>query len=237
MKIRGALPDSAEPPPYNGARSTEARMPKLLAIDSSPMTGTAVTRRLTRSFVNMWEDHFPGGTVVYRDLGADPPPHPDALTLGAFSKPQEALTSIEREAMELSDQMVEELIEADHIVIGSPMYNFTVTSGLKAWIDMVGRPGKTFGYAEDGPVGLLTGKKVIIVTARGGFYAGDGPEAENDFQEGYLKAIFAFMGIEDVRFVHAEGPGLDPDTARRCEMDAVAELRALFDDQVISELV
>ena len=118
--------------------------------------------------------------------------------------------------------------ECDVVVIGSPMYNFTVTSALKAWIDLVGRPGRTFGYSELGPVGLLENKHAVIVTARGGFYAGDGPESENDYQESYLRAYLSFLGISDIRFIHAEGQGIDPDTALRQESQAIEELHALF---------
>jgi FMN-dependent NADH-azoreductase len=208
--------------------------PVLLAIDSSPMTETAVTRRLTRDFVGLWRGRFPAGEVIYRDLGANPPPHPDALTLGAFGKPPDALSDLEHEALRLSDRLVEEFIRADHVVIGSPMYNFTVTSGLKAWIDLVGRPGRTFSYGPAGAVGLLRDKQIVVVTARGGFYAGTGPEADNDFQEGYLRAYFRFMGLEDVHFVHAEGQGVDLETARRNEAVALEGLRALFDGGVVA---
>ena len=203
-------------------------MPVLLAIDSSPMTDTAVTRRLTRSFVDMWEQRFPDGKVIRRDLGANPPPHPDALMLGAFAKPESELTPLEKEAIRVSDRLVDELLESDVVVIGSPMYNFTVTSALKAWIDLVGRPGRTFGYSELGPVGLLEDKHAVIVTARGGFYSGDGPESENDYQETYLRAYLSFLGIKDIRFIHAEGQGIDPDTALRQESQAIEELETLF---------
>lgn len=203
-------------------------MPVLLAIDSSPMTDTAVTRRLTRAFVELWEESFPGGDVIHRDLGANPPPHPDALMLGAFAKDDAGLSELEREALRVSDRFVDELLAADVIVIGSPMYNFTVTSALKAWIDLVGRPGRTFTYSDKGPTGLLIDKHVLVVTARGGFYAGETAEAQNDYQETYLRAYFEFLGVEDVRFIHAEGQGIDPDTAMRQERQAIAELKKLF---------
>jgi FMN-dependent NADH-azoreductase len=207
--------------------------PVLLAIDSSPMAETAVTRRLTRDFVALWRERFPAGEVIYRDVGANPPPHPDALTLAAFGKPPEALGDLERESLRLSDRLVEELIRADHVVIGSPMYNFTVTSGLKAWIDLVGRPGRTFSYGPQGAVGLLRGKQIFVVTARGGFYAGAGEEAGNDFQEGYLRAYFRFMGLDEIHFVHAEGQGVDLETARRHEAAALEGLRRLFEGGVV----
>lgn len=203
-------------------------MPTLLVIDSSPMTDSAVTRRLTRQFVALWQQRFADGDVIFRDLGANPPPHPDALTLAAFNKPEPARSAVECEAVRYSDRLVDELLLADHIVLGSPMYNFTVTSGLKAWIDLVGRAGRTFDYRPTGPVGLLRNKQVFVVTARGGFYAGDSPEAAMDFQESYLRAYFNFLGIDEVRFIHAEGQGIDGETAQAGEARAARHLQALF---------
>lgn len=204
-------------------------MPTLLVIDSSPMTDTAVTRRLTRVFVDLWHEKFPEGQVIFRDVGATPPPHPDALMLAACAKPADARCDLENEAIRLSDELVDELEAADHIVVGSPMYNFTVTSGLKAWIDLVGRAGRTFEYRATGPVGLLRDRQVFVITARGGFYASGSPGASMDFQESYLRAYFNFLGIDDVSFVHAEGQGVDPQTARAGEEKARLRLQALFE--------
>ncbi|MGD8976986.1 MAG: NAD(P)H-dependent oxidoreductase [Gammaproteobacteria bacterium] len=205
-------------------------MPTLLVIDSSPMTDSAVTRRLTRRFVELWQQRFDDGEVIYRDLGANPPPHPDALTLAAFNKPEKDRCPVEQEAVRYSDRLVDELLAADHVVVGSPMYNFTVTSGLKAWIDLVGRAGRTFDYRPSGPVGLLRDKQVFVVTARGGFYTGDVPAAALDFQESYLRAYFNFLGVDDIRFIHAEGQGIDGETARAGEEQAGRLLQALFTD-------
>ena len=203
-------------------------MSTLLAINTSPMTTTAVTRRLVETFVSLWRDRFPGGRVIPRDLGVAPPPHLDERTLAAFVKPEEVLTADDRRLLALSDDLVGELVAADHVVIGSPMYNFTVTSGFKAWIDMVGRAGKTFDYSPSGPRGLLGGRQVFVLTARGGFYTNDASEAPMDFQESFLRGYFGFLGIEDVRFVHAEGQGIDPGTARNNEAEAISQLEALF---------
>ena len=205
-------------------------MPTLLAINTSPMTRTAVTRRLVESFVSLWRTRFPEGRVVVRDLGVAPPPHLDERTLRAFAKPSESLTDADRKTLLLSDELVEELVAADHVVIGSPMYNFTVTSALKAWIDLVGRAGKTFDYTAGWPVGLLGGRQVFVLTARGGFYADGGEDRDMDFQESYLRGYFAFLGIDEVRFVHAEGQGVDPDTAERKQAEAIQRLEALFAD-------
>jgi FMN-dependent NADH-azoreductase len=203
-------------------------MKTLLTINTSPMTRTAVTRRLVEAFLSSWKIRFPGGRIIRRDLGVEPPPHPDERSLLAFSKPVEALTDADREALQVSDELVSELIAADHVVIGSPMYNFTVTSGLKAWIDLIGRPGKTFDYTAEGPMGLLGGKQVFVLTARGGFYADGGPDGDLDFQESFLRGYFGFLGIDQVHFVHAEGQGIDPETAREKEAEAIKSLEALF---------
>jgi FMN-dependent NADH-azoreductase len=108
------------------------------------------------------------------------------------------------------------------------MYNFTVTSGFKAWIDMVGRAGRTFDYGPDGPRGLLGGRQVFVLTARGGFYTNGSPEGQMDFQESFLRGYFGFLGIDDVRFIHAEGQGIDPGTAQDNEAAAMRELETLF---------
>jgi len=203
-------------------------MGTLLAINTSPMTRTAVTRRLVETFVSLWRDRFTAGRVISRDLGVAPPPHPDERMLTAFARPEDVLTPEDRALMALSDELVRELVDADHIVIGSPMYNFTVTSGFKAWIDMVGRAGRTFDYGPDGPRGLLAGRQVFVLTARGGFYTNGSSEAPMDFQESFLRGYFGFLGIDDVRFIHAEGQGIDPGTAQDNEARAVRELKALF---------
>ena len=205
-------------------------MHTLLAIDTSPMTRTAVTRRLVDNFTSLWMSRFPGGRIIRRDLGVAPPPHPEERALLAFSKPQNALTESDRDALRVSDELVDEVVAADHIVIGSPMYNFTVTSGLKAWIDLIGRPGRTFEYSEACPRGLLSGKQVFVLTARGGFYADGSGDGDMDFQETFLRGYFRFLGIDQVHFVHAEGQGIDPDTARRNEAAAIRRLQGLFDD-------
>ena len=194
------------------------------------MTRTAVTRRLVEAFTSLWTTRFPGGRIIRRDLGAAPPPHPDERALLAFSKPSNSLTDEDRDGLRLSDELVDEVVAADHIVIGSPMYNFTVTSGLKAWIDLIGRPGRTFEYTEAGPRGLLGGKQVFVLTARGGFYANGAEDGGMDFQETFLRGYFRFLGIDQIHFVHAEGQGIDPDTARRKESEAIRQLEGLFVD-------
>lgn len=189
------------------------------------MLATGVTRRLTAHFVSRWRSAHPAGCVIRRDLGAAPPPHPDEATLAALARPDAARTPADVLAARLSDACIAELEAADLVLIGSPMYNFSVTSSLKAWFDLVSRPGRTFRYGPGGPQGLLSGKTVIAVTARGGWYAGKA--AAEDHQAALIRSFFAFMGLDDVRFVHAEGQGVDAVTAEQEEARARTEIDAL----------
>lgn len=219
-----ALPARAPQPP-------EFHLPTLLHIDSSPMLETSVTRRLTVHFVRRWRECVPGGRVITRDLGAEPPPHPDALTLEAATVPEGARTPAQQAAAALADRLLEELESADVVLIGAPMYNFSVPSSLKAWFDLVSRPGRTFRYGPEGHEGLLSGKTVVAITARGGFYqeaGGTGTGTASDLQEALIHSFFRFMGLEDIRFVHAEGQAIDPVTAQTREQRARAAIDGML---------
>ncbi len=211
-------------------------MPTLLHIDSSPMVETGVTRRLTAYFAECWRAQNPTGRVIRRDVGTAPPPHPDARTLEAIGKDDADRTDEDRRAAALSDRLLEELEAADVIVIGSPMYNFSVTSGLKAWFDLVSRPGRTFRYTADGVEGMLRDKQVVVLTGRGGFYARDAAGAAQDHQAGLVRTFFAFLGLEDVRFIHAEGQGIGPETAAAEESAARGAVEALFASGALSRV-
>jgi FMN-dependent NADH-azoreductase len=165
---------------------------KLLHIDSSALGSYSVSRQLTADIVAELKHHNPGTQTQYRDLAAEPLSH--WTPVADASDP----------AAVLGSQMLEEFLEADVIVIGAPMYNFGISSQLKAWIDRVVVAGKTFSYGEQGPKGLVGGKQVIIASSRGGHYS-SGPAAPMDFQESYLRAVFGFIGITELEFVRAEG--------------------------------
>jgi FMN-dependent NADH-azoreductase len=175
---------------------------KLLQIDSSART-SSVTRRLTAKFAEEWRKNQPDGEVIQRDLSAT------ALPLitddwGAVYLEDSQLTRAQRSYLSISDQLIQELAAADTVVIGSPMYNFSIPSSLKAWIDQIVRLGKTVSYGPNGPQGLLTSKKVVVITSRGSAYEkGSGREAF-DFQEPYLRHVLGFIGLTDVTFIHAE---------------------------------
>jgi FMN-dependent NADH-azoreductase len=170
-------------------------------------------------------DADPGATVVHRDLGAAPVPHLTIATLaGVRGVPA---TGAELTARRLSDELIGELRAADIIVIGAPMYNFSIPTGLRAWFDYVLRPGETFSYSEAGPQGLLSGKRVIVIESRGGFYS-EGPTQALDFQEPYLRTLLRFIGLTDVTFIHVEKLGFGPQareaavTAAKTKIAAVA---------------
>jgi FMN-dependent NADH-azoreductase len=138
-------------------------------------------------------------------------------------------TAAEQRARSLSDELIGELRDADTIVIGAPMYNFGVTTGLRAWFDHVLRAGETFSYSEAGPKGLLGGKRVIVIESRGGLYS-EGPASAVDFQEPYLRHLLGFIGITDVTFVHAEKIGYGPEARAAALAGAKARLAELADE-------
>src|ERR1700761_1315271 len=177
----------------------------ILHIDSSPLGDRSVSRKLTAKIVDGLKNEFPGAAVLRRDLGTAPLPYLDGLAVGAFFTPPDKRNEVLNKAAALSDEAVDELLEADIIVIGAPMYNFTIPSHLKSWFDHVVRAGRTFANGPDGLVSLLPpGQKVIVVSTRGQGYS-SGPYVAMDHQETYLKTILGFIGLHDVTFVRAEG--------------------------------
>jgi len=176
---------------------------KLLQLDSSPLGTHSVTRELTAAVVAQYRREQPDAAVTYRDLAADPLPHWTPLPQGAV----DSLAPEQRAAVERNEAALQEFLDADLIVIGAPMYNFGIPSQLKAWIDRIAVAGRTFRYTAQGPEGLAGGKRVVVLSGRGGFYAGT-PQQAADFQEGYLRQVFGFLGISDVQFIRAEGVGI-----------------------------
>lgn len=179
-------------------------MPTLLHIDSSPLVGS-VSRELTREFVRSWKTGHPAGTVIDRDLAAAPAPPIGASWIGAAYTPPDARTPEQAKMLALSDELIDELQRADEYVIGVAMHNFNIPAVLRLWIDQVVRKGRTFAYNENGPQGLLQGKKATVVVASGGVYAPDTPMASMNHIEPYMKTILGFMGVTDVKFIAAGG--------------------------------
>ncbi len=200
-------------------------MSNVLVINSSVSGDASVSKLLVEEALASLRAADPAATVVVRDVGEAPVPHltPDAA---AGLRREEPANDAQREARALSDELIGELETADTIVMGAPMYNFGIASGLKAWFDYVLRPGRTFRYSETGPQGALKGKRAIVVVARGGLYSA-GPAKAMDSQEPHLRTLLGFIGISDVTFVRAEKLGLGPALRDQSILDARAELGRL----------
>ncbi|HEY0113157.1 MAG TPA: NAD(P)H-dependent oxidoreductase [Allosphingosinicella sp.] len=200
-------------------------MPNVLIIDSAATGAASVSKRLTGELAGL-----EGARIVRRDIGADPIPHLTEETVFAI-RGAEPETGAARQALALSDRLIEELREADLIVIGAPMYNFGMPSTLKAWFDHVLRARITFRYTEAGPEGLIKGKRAIVVESRAGLYS-EGPSAPMDNQEPHLRTLLAFMGITDVAFVRAEKLAFGPEAAEASIAAAARQLRALVEQEL-----
>ena len=198
---------------------------KLLRIDSSARRNS-VSRQLTGRFVEAWQQEHPDGTVIERDLATTALPHITDEWVHAVHSDPATLTTEQKLVLQLSDELVEELVQADAIVIGAPMYNFAIPAPLKAWIDQIVRVGKTVLFAAGGPQGILKGKEVYVVTSRGGAFRPGTPSERFDHQEPYLRHILAFIGLTDVTFIHAENqkPGEQAEVAKAA---AIAQIRDL----------
>jgi len=181
-------------------------MTKLLQIDSSILGGNSVSRQLTAQIVASWRAAHPATEVSYLDLAVDTPSHLSAESLG-FRLPAGAaeLTEAQQRENAISEALVSQFLAADVVVIGAPLYNFSIPTQLKAWIDRIAQVGRTFKYTDKGPIGLAGGKTVIVASTRGGVYSTSDAGNAMEHQESFLKTVFGFMGVTDVRFVRAEG--------------------------------
>ena len=204
---------------------------KLLRIDSSARRNS-VSRQLTGRFVEAWQHEHPEGTVIERDLPATTLPHITDEWVQAIHSDPASLTpeqKIEqRQVLAISDTLIDELVQADTVVIGAPMYNFAIAAPLKAWIDQVVRVGKTVLFAATGPQGILKGKKVYVITSRGGAYRPSTPTERFDYQEPYLRHILGFIGLTDVTFIHAENqkPGPQAEIAKAAAIAQIQHMAA-----------
>jgi FMN-dependent NADH-azoreductase len=196
---------------------------KLLHVDSSILGAGSVSRLLSAEIVASEQRRNPGLEVNYRDVAAHPVDHLSGVHLAAMqgALPDEA--SQQRDVAN-GQAALDEFLAADIIVIGAPMYNFSVPSQVKAWIDRLAVAGKTFRYTEKGPQGLAGGKRVIVASSRGGFYSGESQLAFLDHQENYLRSIFGFFGIDDVTFIRAEGIAMGPEQREKAIDGAKGEI-------------
>ncbi len=196
----------------------------LLQINASLNNGNGQSSQLANQFVAAFRKRHPDAKIVVRDVAAaDPVPHLDAERFGAFTTKPEQRNTRQRAMVAYSDALIDELRQAEMIVLGLPMYNFGVPSQLKAYFDHIARAGVTFNYTEKGPVGQLTGKKVYVFATRGGLYAG----TPMDTQTRYVRDFLGFIGMSDVEFVYAEGLAVSPQSREAGLAKAVAEIARL----------
>jgi FMN-dependent NADH-azoreductase len=180
-------------------------MATLLHVDSSPLGDASISRHLTKEFVQSWKEANPNGKIITRDLNSTNLKPVTGEWVGAAYTPEEARTAAQRELLAPSDVLVAELLAADEYVFGVPMHNFGIPSVFKLWIDLVARAGKTFSYANGTAEGLLKGKKATFLVAAGGSYDAGTAMASFNFVEPYLRTVFGFLGVAEIRFVTAGG--------------------------------
>ena len=199
---------------------------QLLHIDSSILGANSVSRKLTADIVAAWTASHPGTQVDYLDVAANAPAHLGADALG-FRTGQAATTEAQRNENAVSEALVSQFLAADVVVIGAPLYNFTIPTQLKAWIDRIAQAGRTFKYTDKGAVGLAGNKTVIVALSRGGMYSTSDAGRSMEHQETYLQTVMGFMGVTDVRFVRAEGVGMGDAAKAQALQAADTEIRAL----------
>ena len=190
----------------------------VLRIDASGTGDASVTRKLNDQVIARFE----GADVITRDLAADPLPFVDAKWNAIRGLTDDQLSDDDKSRLALSDTLIDEIRRADTLVISVPMYNFSIPAALKAWIDLVARPGRTFSYSEAGPEGLMTGKRAILTLASGGVPAG----SDADFASGYMKFVLGFIGITDVEIVAADQLALDAEGTLAKASDQIQQLAA-----------
>lgn len=201
---------------------------KLLRVDSSARKHS-LSRAISSGFVEVWKRAYPHGEVIERDLAKGLVPHITDEWVGAMYTPANQRTPAQHMELGLSDKLIGELKAADVILIGSPMYNFSIPAPLKAWIDMVMRAGETVDFSQRPPVGLLHDKKVIVITSRGGSYAPGTATAPFDFQEPYLRHILSLMGMQDITFIHVDRQSHGDEIAHQVRLDAAARIEDLVE--------
>lgn len=184
---------------------------QLLHIDSAITGAQSVSRQLSAQIVEAWKASHPGTQVQYLDLVQDAPAHFTMDAMAPRTGQTEGLSEAQQRENAVSERLVAQFLAADVVVIGAPFYNFTIPTQLKAWIDRIAQPGRTFRYTANGPEGLAKGKTVIIASSRGGVYSTSDTGQAMEHQESYLQTVLGFFGVTDVRFVRAEGVAMGAD--------------------------
>lgn len=198
-------------------------MKTLLVIRSSLFGGQGQSSQLIDAYTKRWRDQHPVGRVLCRDLAADPIAHLDAEAFTGFQVEAAERTPAQQATVAISDALIAELKIADELVIGLPMYNFTIPSTFKSWMDHVARAGVTFQYTENGPVGLLEDRRVVVIATRGGHYVG----TPADTQTGLVQNFLGLLGLKQIEFIHVEGLAMGPDSAESARESARKQLNDL----------
>lgn len=198
-------------------------MSNVLVLKSSIMANLSQSNQLVDYFTSQWLSIHSGDNLTVRDLAAQPIPVLDGELVGALRPSDAPLTQRQQEALTLSDELIAELQANDIIVIAAPMYNFNIPTQLKNYFDLIARAGVTFRYTEQGPEGLVNGKRAIVLSSRGGIHK----DAPTDVLAPYMRLFLGFIGITDVDFVFAEGIAYGPDVAQKAVADAKTQLSQL----------
>ncbi|MEO7338750.1 MAG: FMN-dependent NADH-azoreductase [Caldimonas sp.] len=199
---------------------------KLLHLDSSALGAASVSRRLSAEIVARQRALHADLQVTYRDLAADPALHLNGAHMAARGGATNQDPTIDADLLK-GNAYLDELLAADIVVIGAPMYNFSIPTPLKSWVDRIAVAGKTFRYTAAGPVGLLEGKRAFIASARGSVYPAGQPAAANEHQESYLIGLLSFLGLTDVKVVRAEGLAFGPEAKEAAIAHALDDIAAL----------
>ena len=205
---------------------------KLLHVDSSISGENSASRKLTQQIVAEWTAKHPDTQVEYLDLVAEAPNHFTTAAMAPRTGQTDDLSAEQVAENAVSEKLVSQFLAADVIVMGAPFYNFSIPTQLKAWIDRLAQPGRTFRYTSNGPEGLAGNKTVYLVLSRGGIYSESEQGQAMEHQESYLRVMFGFMGVTDLRIVYAEGLGKTPELRDQIVENAKASVSALLEKSV-----
>ena len=202
-------------------------MNHILLIQSSPRGAQSISHQVAEQLVSDLKKQYPGACVTTRDLAIHPLPHVDFAYVDAVSARPEQRSPEQQEKLALSEELISELMGTDLLILSTPMHNFTIASGLKSWFDQIVQAGRTFTFSEHGPVGLMIGKRAILVLASGGVYS-TGPMQSMDFQRPYLEWMLSFIGITDVEVIRAEGVAISSIGPAIAKANAIGQMEALL---------
>ena len=204
---------------------------RLLHIDAAITGEASISRQLTERTVAAWRAAHPELQVDYLDLAAQPVAHYNGEALALRHGQTENLSDAQKRENAVTERLLAQFLAADVVVLGAPFYNFGIPTQLKAWIDRIVQPGRTFRYTADGPEGLAGNKTVVIVSSRGGVYSDSAAARSLEHQESYLHTVLGFMGVTDVRVVRAEGLGLGAEAKTAALAQAEGAIAALETDR------